>query len=300
VEHEEYNGRKAIHGRGEMSDAQGGLYARIEEATASLKERVPRGWSPEVGLILGSGLGPLADEVDALEAVPYKEIPGFAQSSVAGHAGRLVLGTLEGVNVAVMQGRLHYYEGHSLQQVTFPVRVLKALGAGTLVVTNAAGGLNPELNRGDLMLIEDHINLLGWGGANPLLGENDDRLGTRFPDIKPPYDPKLITLAEKVARERNITVRRGVYIIVAGPSFETRAELRLLRQWGADAVGMSTVPEVIVARHAGMRVLGVSNVTNMALGDEPVTHEEVQEAGQEAGPRLITLVRGVLARMRET
>jgi purine-nucleoside phosphorylase len=251
-----------------------------------------------VGLILGSGLGPLADEVDVMAAVPYAEIPGFAQSSVAGHAGRLVLGTLEGVNVAVMQGRLHYYEGHSLQQVTFPVRVLRALGAETLIVTNAAGGLNPGFNPGDLMLIEDHINLLGWGGQNPLIGPNDDRLGTRFPDIKPPYDSQLIALTAKVARERNITVRRGVYIIVAGPSFETRAELRLLRQWGADAVGMSTVHEVIVARHGGMRVLGISNITNMALGDEPVTHEEVQEAGQQAGPRLIQLVRGVLTELR--
>jgi len=281
-----------------MGDPHGDLYGRIERTVGRLSQRLPKGWSPEVGLILGSGLGPLADEVEVMTAVPYAEIPGFAQSSVAGHAGRLVLGTLEGINVAVMQGRLHYYEGHSLQQVTFPVRVLRALGAETLIVTNAAGGLNPGFNRGDLMLIEDHINLLGWGGQNPLMGPNDDRLGTRFPDIKPPYDPQLIALAEKVARERNITVRRGVYIIVAGPSFEMRAELRLLRQWGADAVGMSTVHEVIVARHAGMKVLGISNITNMALGDEPVTHEEVQEAGQEAGPRLIQLVRGVLTELR--
>jgi purine-nucleoside phosphorylase len=282
-----------------MSEAGEGLYEQIESTAGWLRGRLPEGWTPRVALILGSGLGPLADEVEALASVPYGEIPGFGQSSVPGHAGRLVLGTLQGVPVAVMQGRLHFYEGHSLQQTTSPVRVLRALGADTLIVTNAAGGLNPDYKQGDLMLIEDHINLLGWGGQNPLMGPNDERLGTRFPDIKPPYDPQLIELAAEVARERNITVRRGVYIIVAGPSFETRAELRLLRQWGADAVGMSTVPEVIVARHGGMRVLGISNITNMALGDEPVTHEEVQTAGQEAGPRLMSVIKGVLDRTTE-
>ena len=284
-----------------MSDKQSGLHERIEETVTSLRERLPDGWSPDVGLILGSGLGPLADEVNALATMPYGEIPGFARSSVEGHAGRLVLGTLEGARVMVMQGRLHYYEGYTLQQVTFPVRVMRAMGVGTLIVTNAAGGLNPNFRAGDLMLIEDHINLLGWGGNNPLTGPNDERLGPRFPDIKPPYSPDLMALAERAGRECNIPLRRGVYIIVAGPTFETHAELRLLRQWGADAVGMSTVHEVIVARHGGMNVLGISSITNAALADAErgaeTTHREVQEVASEIGPRLSRLVRGVLARM---
>lgn len=261
--------------------------------------QLPHGWKPSVGIILGSGLGALADEVEAIASIPYSEIPGFGQSSVIGHAGRLVLGRLEGTPVAVMQGRLHYYEGLDLQQVTFPVRVLRKLGAHTLIVTNAAGGLNPDFAAGDLMLIEDHVNLLGWGGHNPLRGPNDDSLGPRFPAMNPAYDPELLRLAEKTAAECNVAVRRGVYIVVAGPNYETRAELRLLRQWGADAVGMSTVPEVLVARHGGMRVLGISNITNMALADsdEPVNHEEVLAVAKESCPRFIKLMKALVSKI---
>jgi purine-nucleoside phosphorylase len=220
------------------------------------------------------------------------------QSSVVGHVGRLVAGTLEGTRVLVMQGRLHYYEGHSLQQVTFPVRVMRALGAHTLVVTNAAGGLNPQYRAGDLMLIEDHINMLGWGGANPLMGPNDQELGPRFPAMNPAYDPELLKIAEEAAAACNVEVRKGVYIVLAGPNYETRAELRALRMLGGDAVGMSTVPEALVARHGGMRVLGISNITNMALADsdEPVNHEEVLQVAAESGPRFARLMKEVIKR----
>jgi purine-nucleoside phosphorylase len=211
----------------------------IRQSADVVRSNLPQGWIPDVGIILGSGLGALADEVEAVASLPYTQIPGFGQSSVEGHAGRLALGTLEGTRVAIMQGRLHYYEGLDLQQVTFPVRVMRELGAHTLIVTNAAGGLNPDFRAGDLMLIEDHINLLGWGGHNPLRGPNDKSLGPRFPAMNPAYDPDLLQLAEDAAAECNVGVRRGVYIVVAGPNYETRAELRLLRQWGADAVGMS-------------------------------------------------------------
>src|SRR5687768_655229 len=262
------------------------LHTHILGAADYLRSQLPRDWRPSIGIILGSGLGALADEVEARASIPYPDIPGFAESSVEGHAGRLVLGTLEGVNVVVMQGRLHYYEGFDLHQVTFPVRVIKELGAHTLIVTNAAGGLNPDFEAGDLMLIEDHINLLGWGGHNPLMGPNDPALGPRFPAMNPAYDPDLIRIAEKAGAECNVPLRRGVYILVAGPNYETRAELRLLRQWGADAVGMSTVHETLVARHGGMKVLGISNITNMALADsdEPVNHEEVLAVAEKSRP----------------
>jgi len=268
-------------------------------AAHAVRRQLPKDWSPQVGIILGSGLGALADEVDAVASIPYGEIRGFVESSVVGHAGRLVLGTLEGTRVAVMQGRLHFYEGHDLQQVTFPVRVLKTLGAETLVITNAAGGLNPDFKAGDLMLIEDHINLLGWGGHNPLMGPNEDNLGPRFPAMNPAYDPALLRLAQEAADECNIPVRRGVYIMVAGPNYETRAELRLLRQWGADAVGMSTVPETLVARHGGMKVVGISNITNMAFADsdEPVNHEEVLSVAEESRPRFIKLMKTLISKL---
>ncbi len=271
----------------------------IQEAAGKIRSALPGGWSPVVGVILGSGLGALADEIEALASVPYSDIPGFARSSVEGHVGRLVLGTLEGTPVVAMQGRLHFYEGHSLQAATFPVRVMRALGAQTLVVTNAAGGLNPLFQAGDLMLIEDHINMLGWGGQNPLIGPNDSSLGPRFPAIEPAYDPALLDMAERVAKNCNVPVRRGVYIVLAGPNYETRAELRLLRQWGADAVGMSTVPEVIVARHGGMRVLGISNITNMALADstEPANHKEVLATAEASRPRFVKLMRGVIGEL---
>jgi purine-nucleoside phosphorylase len=276
-----------------------GSLTELTTAVDTIRSQLPPGWSPEAGIILGSGLGALADEVDALASIPYEEIPGFGVSSVVGHSGRLLAGMLEGTRVLVMAGRLHYYEGLTVQQVTFPVRVMRALGAATLVVTNAAGGVNPEFRAGDLMLIEDHINMLGWGGQNPLVGPNDPDIGPRFPAMNPAYDPALIRMAEEAAAECNVPVRRGVYIVLAGPNYETRAELRLLRQWGADAVGMSTVPEVIVARHGGMKVLGISNITNMALAesDEPVNHEEVLQVAEESRPRFVRLMRTIAGKL---
>lgn len=277
----------------------------IAEAVSHIRSRLPEGWTPQVAIILGSGLGALADEVETVASIPYGEIPGFAVSSVHGHAGRMVLGTLEGTQVLVMQGRLHYYEGHSLQTATFPVRVMKALGARILIVTNAAGGLNRAFSVGDLMLIDDHINMLGWGGQNPLTGPNDDELGPRFPGMNPAYDPGLIRLAEEASAACNIPVQKGVYIVLAGPTFETRAELRILSGWG-DAVGMSTVPEVIVARHGHkrdrMRVLGISNITNLAFPDstEAANHEEVIREGQKSGPRLTKLVHEIIRQIGET
>ena len=278
-----------------------GLIRDLTRAVATIQTRLPEGWTPQAGIILGSGLGALADKVEAVAGIPYGDIPGFAVSSVVGHSGRLVAGMLEGTRVLVMSGRLHYYEGLTLQQVTLPVRVIRALGADTLVVTNAAGGINPEFRAGDLMLIEDHINMLGWGGQNPLVGPNDPDLGPRFPAMNPAYDPALIRLAEEAAAECNVPLRKGVYIVLAGPNYETRAELRLLRQWGADAVGMSTVPEVIVARHGGMRVLGISNITNMALAesDEPVNHEEVLQVAEESRPRFVRLMRAIAAKLAQ-
>jgi purine-nucleoside phosphorylase len=272
------------------------LVGRIGQAADFVREQLPRGWSPDVGVILGSGLGALADEVQALASIPYATIPGFARSSVEGHAGRLVLGALEKTRVVVMQGRFHFYEGYDLQQVTFPVRVMKALGAQTVIVTNAAGGLNPDFEARDLMLITDHINLLGWGGHNPLNGPNDPALGPRFPAMNPAYDPDLLEVARKAASECNFSLREGVYIMVAGPNYETRAELRLLRQWGADAVGMSTVPEVLVARHGGMKVVGISAITNLALADsdEPVNHEEVLAVAEQVRPRFSRLMKTLL------
>jgi purine-nucleoside phosphorylase len=210
-----------------------------------------------------------------------------------------VAGTLEGARVVAMQGRFHFYEGFDIQQVTFPVRVMQALGAHTLVVTNAAGGLNPAFHAGDLMFIEDHINMLGWGGQNPLIGPNDPGLGPRFPAMNPAYDPELLRIGMELAAECNVRAHRGVYIVLAGPNYETRAELRLLRQWGADAVGMSTVPEVLVARHGGMRVLGISAITNMALAesDTPVNHEEVLSVAEELRPRFSRLMKTILTKL---
>ncbi|HEX8598465.1 MAG TPA: purine-nucleoside phosphorylase [Chloroflexia bacterium] len=275
------------------------LSDNIKKTASAIRERLPNSWQPDVLVILGSGLGALADEVDTVASVPYGEIPGFVQSSVVGHAGRLVLGTLEGTRVAVMQGRVHFYEGLSLPQTTFPVRVLRELGAHTLVVTNAAGGLNPAFTPGDLMLIEDHINMLGWGGQNPLIGPNDPDLGPRFLPMDPAYDPVLLRKAQEAAEECNLDLKRGVYIVLAGPNFETRAEMRALRQWGGDAVGMSTVPEVIVALHGGMKVVGISNITNMALPDneEPVNHEDVLKVAAESGPRFIELMKALVKRI---
>lgn len=278
----------------------GDLHNLITQAARSIFARLPQGLYPHVGIILGSGLGTLADEVRAVASIPYSDIPGFGVSSVEGHAGRLVIGILEGTRVVVMQGRLHYYEGFDMQQVTFPVRVMRALGAQTLVVTNAAGGLNPGFRAGDLMLIEDHINFLGWAGHNPLRGPNDPGLGVRFPAMSDAYDPDLLRLAQQAAAECNIPVRKGVYIMLAGPNFETPAELRVLRQWGADAVGMSTIPEVIVARHGGMKVVGISNITNMAFAGsgQPANHEEVLAVAEASRPRFVKLMKALIGRLK--
>ena len=275
------------------------LRERIEHAVDMVRLQLPPHWSPDIAIILGSGLGALADEIDPIARLPYASIPGFATSSVEGHAGRLVLGNLGDARVVAMQGRFHFYEGYDLHQVTFPVRVMHELGAHTLVVTNAAGGLNPDFKAGDLMLITDHINMLGWGGQNPLIGPNDPHLGPRFPAMNPAYDPKLLRVGLEVASECNVEMRQGVYIVLAGPNYETRAELRLLRQWGADAVGMSTVPEVLVARHSGMRVLGISAITNMALADsdQPVNHQEVLEVAEAVRPKFLKLMRLLVPRI---
>lgn len=266
----------------------------IDEAAAVVRARF--GARPDVAIILGTGLGGLAEEIAAQAVVDYGDIPGFPLSTVESHAGRLLCGTLGGKTVVAMQGRFHRYEGYSLQQVTFPVRVLRALGAESLVVSNACGGLNPLWSAGDLMLIADHINLLG---DSPLIGPNDDRLGPRFPDLSAAYDPQLRALARDVAVDEKITLREGVYVAVAGPNLETRAEYRFLRAIGADVVGMSTVPEVVVAVHAGMRVLGVSIVTDMCLPDalEPATVERIIAVANRAEPQLTRLVRGVLERL---
>ena len=253
---------------------------------------------PKVGLILGSGLNPLADEIADADVVPFGEIPNFPVSTVQGHSGALVIGALGGKKVIAMRGRAHYYEGYSMQQVTLPVRAMRELGVETLIVTNAAGGVNANFNAGDLMLIIDHINFVGMGGQNPLRGPNDDSLGPRFPDMTHAYDPALSDLTRATARELGIELRQGVYIMLAGPSFESPADVRLIRLMGADAVGMSTVPEVLVARHGGMRVLGLSLISNsLAHGHDKVSHEEVLAAGKRAVPKLAALIKGVLARM---
>lgn len=248
---------------------------------------------PEFGIILGTGLGGLVSEIDIQCEIPYPEIPHFVSSTVESHSGRLLLGELSGRKIAAMQGRFHYYEGYSMQQITFPVRVIKALGASTLVVSNACGGMNPMWNRGDLMAIEDHINLLG---GNPLIGPNDDSLGLRFPDMSEPYSHELIELAEKIALEEGIVLRKGVYVAVPGPNLETRAEYRFLKSIGADVVGMSTVPEVIVAVHSAMRVLGVSIITDLCLPDalEPAAISEIIKVAGEAEPKLTRLISKVL------
>jgi len=269
---------------------------QMEESVSAVRARSR--YQPRVGLILGSGLGALAGSVERADAIPYSDIPHFAPSTVEGHAGRFVLGMLESQPVIVMQGRSHYYEGYSMQQVTLPVRVMQLLGVEILIVTNAAGGLAPNMRPGDLMLITDHVNLIGMAGLSPLRGPNDPSLGPRFPDMSEAYDVGLRQLALRVAAEQNVGLHQGVYVCLAGPSFETPADLRFLRKIGADAVGMSTVPEVTVARHGGLRVLGLSGISNVAVIEPvsapPTTHEEVLQAGQVIVPRLMTVIRGVL------
>jgi purine-nucleoside phosphorylase len=248
---------------------------------------------PKLGIILGSGMGSIADSVESPAVIPYADIPGWPESTVEGHAGRLIVGTLAGRNAAVLQGRAHFYEGYAIDRVTFPVRVLQRLGVKVLIVANAAGGINPELAAGDLMLITDHLNLLGMGGTNPLRGPNDDRLGPRFTDMSQAYDRGLRELTKQAAAEAGLPLREGVYACLAGPSFETPVELRFLRLIGADVVGMSTVPEVIVACHGGMRVLGISVISNQASldGSSVASHEEVLAATGNAVPNLNRLLK---------
>ena len=271
--------------------------ADIEQAADAI--RVWTDIQPEVGMILGTGLGDFADSVESAVIIPTGQIPRWPISTVQGHKGRLVIGKLEGKNVLVLQGRTHYYEGYSMGEITLPVRVMKTLGCDKMVVTNAAGALNPDFQPGDLMLINDHINLIGMGGANPLKGPNLDEFGVRFPDMSRPYDRDLLKLAREACEEARMPFQEGVYVALAGPSFETPAEIRFLLGIGADAVGMSTVPEVIVARHSGIRVLGVSGISNKANldGDTLTTHEEVLEAGKILVPKLTTLIRGVLSKL---
>jgi purine-nucleoside phosphorylase len=251
---------------------------------------------PRTALILGSGLNGVAEALQEPDTIPFAEVPHFPVSTVVGHTGRLLLGELHGHVVMVMQGRVHFYEGYTMAQVTLPIRMMQRLGVETLIVTNAAGGVNPEFQPGDVMLIADHLNLLGMMGSNPLMGPNYDEIGPRFPDMSQAYDRKLAQWAREVAVSGGITVREGVYAGLSGPSFEGPADLRFLRLAGADAVGMSTVHEVIVARHGGMRVLGISGISNKANldGSTVTTHEEVIEAGKVIGPKVERLIAGVL------
>jgi purine-nucleoside phosphorylase len=274
--------------------APAALYERVETAAAEVRRTAPV--KPEVGIILGTGLGGLADEMTVEATVPYEQIPGFPLSTVESHAGRLLLGKLSSRPVVAMQGRFHRYEGYPLSDVAFPVRVMRALGARVLVVSNACGGMHPLWNPGDLVLLSDHINLLG---DNPLVGANDERLGPRFPDMSSPYDPELRALARGVALEQRIVLREGVYVAVPGPSLETRAEYRMLRAIGADVVGMSTVPEVIVGVHAGLRTIGISIITDQCLPDalEPVDIDRIIATARRAEPSLTRLVCGVVERL---
>jgi purine-nucleoside phosphorylase len=270
------------------------LYDRAQRAAEQIRSRTKT--TPSVAVVLGSGLGAFADELVDASAIPYQEIHGFAQATVEGHAGKLVIGKAGDVSIAAMQGRFHFYEGYSLDEVTLPIRVLKLLGVQTLILTNAAGSLNTELTPGSLMLISDHINLMG---ANPLIGPNDDRFGPRFPDLTSAYDPDLQNLVIEEANAMNIDLRRGVYAALSGPSYETPAEIHMVRTMGADAVGMSTVPEAIVARHMDMRVIGISCITNLAAGvsNRPIDHSQVMEIGKRVRSQFTELLRRVIARV---
>jgi purine-nucleoside phosphorylase len=273
----------------------GTLYERAEHAARFIRSRV--GEDVRVALVLGSGLGAFADMLEDAQPLDYSEIPGFARPTVEGHAGRLVVGKVEGVTVVAMQGRFHFYEGYTLEEVTFPVRVLGLLGVKSLVLTNAAGGLNNSFTEGSLIVISDHLNLMG---ANPLLGKNDPRFGPRFPDMTAVYDHEYQDLAISEAHEMGMELRRGIYAALSGPSYETPAEIRMLRLLGADAVGMSTVPEAIVARQMGLRVLGLSCITNMAAGvlDKPINHEDVIETGARVRETFAELLRRVIPKLQ--
>ncbi len=269
----------------------------IESIVAALEQKIDV--QPKIGLVLGSGLGAVADAIDSPIEISTDELEGWPGATVEGHAGKLIIGTLEGRSVCVIQGRVHFYEGHSMSRLAIPVRVLKQLGADVLIVTNAAGGVNQNFEAGDVMLITDHINFPGMAGHSPLRGPNEDELGPRFPDMSQAYDRGLQRIARKVAAEQGIELRTGVYFFLAGPSFETPAELQFLKANGADSVGMSTVPEVTVARHAGMRVLGLSGITNMTSldGSHAATHEETLSVSRIIAPKLVRLIKGVVARL---
>jgi purine-nucleoside phosphorylase len=269
-------------------------YDKIQATAAYIQSKVTT--RPQVGIILGSGLGGLIDLLDKEAELAYTDIPDFPLSTVEGHSGKLVFGKIHGKEVVLMAGRFHYYEGYDMQEVTFPVRVMKALGVDTVIVSNASGGMNKSFKIGDLIIITDHINLFS---EHPLRGRNDERLGTRFPDMSQPYDPTLIQYAKDAAKERGIEVKTGVYIGLQGPTFETPAEYHWLHVIGGDAVGMSTVPEVIVARHGGMRVFAISVITDIGISDEPIkiTHEEVLEAANAAAPKMAALVADVVGKL---
>jgi purine-nucleoside phosphorylase len=268
--------------------------AQVDEVANIVKERTPV--RPKVAVILGSGLGALADEIENPASIPYGDLPHWPVSTVSGHQGRLIVGHLEDQQVLVMQGRAHYYEGYSMSLVGLPIRVMQRVGIETLIVTNAAGAVNPDFLPGELMLITDHLNLMGMGGLSPLRGPNLEEFGPRFPDMSQAYDRSLAAQARQVAQDKNIILYEGIYAGLAGPSFETPADLRFLRAIGVDAVGMSTVPEVTIARHGGQRVLGISGISNKANldGNTITTHQEVLEAGTQIVPKLVELIRGVL------
>lgn len=274
--------------------AVSGLYERAEHAARIIRARIK--FEPRIAVVLGSGLGSFADDFEEAVTIPYQEIPGFVRSTAEGHAGRLVVGKINQVPLLAMQGRVHYYEGYSLEEVTFPVRTFKLLGLKTIILTNASGGINVEFSPGALMVITDHLNLLG---DNPLRGPNDDRFGPRFPDMSAVYSAELQEVVIEEARAMGVEVRRGVYAGLAGPSYETPAEINLFRTFGADVVGMSTVPEALVARHMGLEVLGISCITNMASGvtDEPISHEDVMATGNRVSATFTELLRRVVGRL---
>ncbi|MGG0793005.1 purine-nucleoside phosphorylase [Brevibacillus laterosporus] len=268
--------------------------SKILEAKAFIEEKLTD--KPTIGLVLGSGLGVLADEIEEATVIPYNEIPHFTKSTVVGHKGQLVIGKLKGKQVVAMQGRFHYYEGHELEAVVFPIRVMKSIGVETIIVTNAAGGVNESYKPGDLMLISDHLNLTY---RNPLIGGNDESLGARFPDMSEAYSKRLRKLSKEITATLGIQLQEGVYAGLLGPSYETPAEIRMLRILGGDAVGMSTVPEVIVARHMNIEVLGISCISNMAAGilDQPLSHDEVMETTEKVKAEFLSLVKGVIEKM---
>jgi purine-nucleoside phosphorylase len=276
-----------------VEPASANLYSRAENAARTIRARTAA--EARIAIVLGSGLGGFAEEFRDAVKLPYREIPGFVSSTAQGHAGSLIIGKVDDVPVVAMQGRVHYYEGYSLEEVTFPIRTFKLLGIDTLILTNAAGGIDVQLSQGALMVISDHLNLMG---VNPLRGPNDERFGPRFPDLSEVYSRELQEMVIEESRAMGVTVRRGIYAGLAGPSYETPAEIHMLRAAGADAVGMSTVPEAIVARQMGMKVLGISCITNMAAGisESPINHEEVMETGQRVRETFTQLLRRIIAR----